>query len=100
MKNCGVEAATPSVAATASAADAGRYTFTGSAQKSTSEALPEAPAGNTMISAPSRSRDRRTPSSSDVTTIIEAVSASTAINAINAVSTEEPSRRVVFLHAR
>ena len=53
-----------------------------------------------MISAPSRSRDRRTPSSSDVTTIIEAVSASTAINAINAVSTEEPSRRVIFLHAR
>ena len=43
MKNCGVEAATPSVAATAAAADAGRYTFTGSAQKSTSEALPEAP---------------------------------------------------------
>lgn len=60
----------------------------------------EAPAGSTMTSAPSRSRDRRTPSSSDVTTIIEAVSASTAINAINAVSAEEPNRRVIFLHAR
>ena len=100
VKNCGVTAVTPGTEPTASADEAGRYTFTGSAQNSTSEALPEAPADSTIMSAPKRSRDSRTPSSSDATTTSDAASANTATNAMNAVSTEEPRRRVMFLHAR
>lgn len=42
VKNWGVACSTPAVSATVRSTSAGKYTLTGSAQKSTSEALPEA----------------------------------------------------------
>ena len=100
VKNCGVAWATPPAPATAAPVASGRYTLTGCAVNSTSDALEEAPTGSTMTSAPKRSRDSDTLCSSDTTTTADAATTQVTTAMMTAVTADCPSRLATLRQAR